>query len=93
MGDHKSTTKFNHRKFIFISTFLFCLEVVLILLFFRKIRDLFPIPAIGDNKIVGYSQYFGYPYYFDALVFLAIMLSPIIISFIFAKIKAIKWKK
>lgn len=69
-------------------TILIIIEITL-----RKVRELFPPSQILQNYIVGYSQYFGYPYYFDTLVFLAIMLSPIIISLILAKIKVIKWKK
>lgn len=74
MNDYKSTLKRIKITFL-ISVFLFCVELLLILIFFRKIRYLFPIPEIGDSKIVGFSQYFGYPFYFDTFIFFVILLS------------------
>lgn len=65
----------NYKSTILVSVSLFCFEAVLILFFFRKIRNLFPIPIIEDSEIIGYSQYFGYPFYFDTFIFLAVLLS------------------
>lgn len=82
MGYHKSTMQLKYVKIIFLSIFSLCTELVLILLFFRQIRDLFPAPEIEENKIIGYSQYFGYPFYFDTFIFFLIIFSiPIIILF------------
>lgn len=44
---------------------------------FRYIRSLFYPPEILEEKIVGYAQYFGYPFYFDTLLFFIFVLTPI----------------
>lgn len=80
-----------------ITIFLYFFIQVIVLLIagitFRKVRELFPPTQILENKTVGYSQYFGYPYYFDTFVFFIIMFSPIIVCFIITKIQVMKWKK
>lgn len=52
------------------------------LLLLRKIRSFFSGPPISANKIIGYSQYFGYPYTFETAVFFYFVVSPIIIYFL-----------
>lgn len=82
MNDYKSTIRYS-KKLIVIPVIIFSLELVLILLFFRKIRSLFPPPEIESAKIVGYSQYFGYPFYFDTIIFFTIIIFiPLLILFI-----------
>ncbi|MEK7533762.1 MAG: hypothetical protein AAB600_00335 [Patescibacteria group bacterium] len=70
--------KSTHIKILIEALFYFSIEVLLTL-FFRKIRNLFPIPTIGENKIVGYAQYFGYPFYFDNFVFFLFIISPLLL--------------
>lgn len=52
------------------------------MLTFKKIRNLFPVPEINDDKLVGFSQYYGYPFYFDTIFFFIIIFLPVLI-FIF----------
>lgn len=50
-------------------------------LIFRKIRALFGTPMIGDSKLVGFAQYFGYPLFYDTLLFLFIVAVPVLVIF------------
>lgn len=61
---------------------------LIVFILFRNIRALFPPPEIYSNKIVGYSQYFGYPFYFDNILFWAIL----VVTF-FAPFTLKLWKK
>ena len=70
------------KKIYVVSVLIFLSEILLVLMLFRKIREKFPITGIGANGIIGYAQYFGYPFYFETLIFLLITISPIIIVFI-----------
>src|SRR5579871_6298958 len=36
---------------------------ILLALFYKLGRGLFPIPEINKNFIIGYTHYFGYPFY------------------------------
>lgn len=64
----------------------FSIGALFILFTFRKVRSFFPPPSIGESKIVGYAQYFGYPFYFDTVLFFVFLLSPILI-FAFIKFR------
>lgn len=76
-----------------ISVYIFFQAIFLfiIIVTFRKIRALFPVPQASDSEIVGYAQYYGYPLYFDTFIFFTIMLSPIVICIIIDQF--VKWKK
>jgi len=67
------------------------LFLVFLFINFRTFRDFFPIPKILESKIIGYSQYFAYPLYFDTFIFFIVILSPIVICLFIEKF--IKWKK
>ncbi len=51
---------------------------IVFLLAFRYLRDNAMIPEINKNKIIGYSQYFGYPLYLDTIIFFVFILYPVI---------------
>jgi len=75
---------------IFIKTFLLSfIALIVLMVSFKKIRAVFPLPEIGSDKLVGFPQYFGYPLYFDNLFFLFIIISPaaIFLYFYFKKKK------
>ena len=43
-------------------------------------RNMFPPPSIGSEHIVGFAQYEGYPLYFEMLLFILFLLTPITLS-------------
>lgn len=53
-----------------------------LLINFKRIRSLFPPPEIGEEKLVGFAQYYGYPFYFDTIFSFFLILIPIL-TFIF----------
>lgn len=60
-------------------------SVILLLIFFilfRPIRDIVVAPRIGEQKIVGYSHYIGYPFFIDTILFFVLMSIPIASCFI-----------
>lgn len=62
----------------FIILFLLCAStdgIFLILL--KLLRFLFPPSIIGTDKIIGYVQYNGYPFYFDTIIFLLFLIIPL----------------
>jgi len=67
---------------LFLSVFLFTLSSYFVIyLKFRKIRDYFPKPN-QNGEIIGFSQYFGYPYLFDTILFISLILIPISFYFV-----------
>lgn len=48
----------------------------------RVLRSYFQSPRIGEDKIVGYSQYFGYSINFDSIFILLLIIVPVFISVI-----------
>jgi hypothetical protein len=62
--------------------FLF-LFILFMGLFFRRIRDSLPPTEIGSQKIVGYTQFFSYPFNLDTFIFFIFILSPVAIGLIF----------
>ena len=73
-----------------ISLYILVIILMLLLFFltFRMLRDSLPPPAISENKIIGYTQYFGYPYWLDTIIFFIFLIFPLI-TFILNRIK--KW--
>ena len=84
----------NTIKEIYLSAIIiFIVEIFFLLVFFRKLRSFFPQPRIEENGIVGFSQYFGYPLYFDNFVFFLFLLSPVMVAFIIlVRRKTIRFK-
>ena len=58
---------------------------IFLLFGFKKIRTIFPPPEINADKLIGFSQYFGYPLYFDTLFFFFLFFIPILTFIIFYK--------
>ena len=58
-----------------------------ILMTFRQLRSLFSYPKIAEDGIVGYAQYFGYPMYFETIIFFIFVFSPVLVFFILSKIR------
>ena len=54
----------------------------LLLLSFKNFRSFFPPPEIGQEKLVGFAQYYGYPIYYDTIYFFILLIVPIITFFI-----------
>ena len=54
------------RKYIIINILLVGIFVVSFVLKFRIARDYMPLAKIGE--VIGYSQYFGYPFLLDTLI-------------------------
>ena len=75
------------RELYAVSVAIFLLEIFLILVFFRKLRSIFPPPPIEKSGIVGFAQYFGYPFYFETIVFLVVVISPFVIVSIIKYLK------
>ena len=72
------------RTFFFKWIAMFFILSLLIFISFRVLRKMFPLPEINQEKIVGYSQYYGYPLYFDTILFFTFLLLPIV-TFILCK--------
>lgn len=68
----------NKKVFITAIT-LIMLEIIILFATFRQLRLLFHPAKITDAKVIGFAHYFGYPFYFDTIIFFFIFLSPIII--------------
>ncbi|MCL5438471.1 MAG: hypothetical protein M1268_00595 [Patescibacteria group bacterium] len=74
------------RNKLFLKTLLVSsIFLIILMLGFKKTRSLFPPPEIGNDKLIGFSQYFGYPFYFDTIFFFMLILIPICIFVILYK--------
>lgn len=49
---------------------------------YARTREMSPLPQIGEEHIVGFSQYEGYPLYFEMWLFIIFLLILIILSFL-----------
>lgn len=78
--------KIKDTRILILFVGLFVLLLILFLTNFRTVRDSIP-PEIGEHKIVGYAQYFGYPLYLDTFVFFAFILYPILFFTLFKCLK------
>lgn len=61
--------------FILISSLIFFIN-------FRIIRSYMLPPMIGQDGTVGFTHYFGYPFYFESIVFLIFFLAPFFVILI-----------
>jgi hypothetical protein len=77
------------KKTLFFTFAFYSIAAAILLLKFRNLRELFPPTQIGEYKIVGFAQYYGYPFYYDNLIFAALILLPslifILIYFLYKK--------
>ena len=75
------------KKIIILIEGLIYIFIIYLFIFlnFRYLRSLFGRPEIGENGIIGYAQYFGYPLYFETILFAIFILAPIVIFYILSK--------
>jgi len=66
-------------KLIIYSILLSSFLNIFLLISFKKIRSIFPPPAIADNKLIGFAQYYGYSFYFDTIFFFFLIAMPILV--------------
>lgn len=57
--------------------------IFLSLLSFKKIKNFVPPPEINSEKMIGYSQYFGYPLYLDTVFFIFLLSVPLLVYLLF----------
>lgn len=58
------------------------IQLFIFFMLFRPIRNEMALPWIGEQKIVGYSHYTGYPFFIDTVLFFVLMSTPITACFI-----------
>jgi len=75
-----------NRRLFFINIFVLAILLFLLVLFFRTLRDALPPPQILQNKIVGYTHYYGYPFSLDAAIFFLLLFLPASV-YLIAKLK------
>lgn len=68
---------------LIVAILSFGITLFLFGLFFRKVRDSLSPPSISDTKIIGYTHYFGYPFYLDTIVFFFFVFFPILVFVLF----------
>lgn len=68
--------------FIIFFTLLF---YGILLFIFRDIRSYFPKPGLVGEEVIGFVNYFGYPLYFDLVLFFTIIFSPLMITILLKK--------
>lgn len=78
----KSTIMKYNARILLSAFFIYTIELIILLKYFRVIRGLFAVPEIGREKIIGYAQYVGYPMYFDIFLFYILLFSPVAIIWI-----------
>lgn len=71
-------TWFSFFLVFFTTIALLIIQIVVLFVTFRELRLFFPPAKITDAKVIGFSHYFGYPFYFDTIIFFLLFLSPVI---------------
>jgi len=64
---------------LLVEFFVFLFILFFNLLFFKPLRDNLPPSMIGRSDVVGYAQYYGYPFYLDTVIFFILIFHPIIL--------------
>lgn len=68
---------------LFLEVLLYSvIQLFVFFILFRPIRDMAAAPKIGEQKIVGYSHYTGYPFFVDTILFFVLIGIPITSCFI-----------
>ena len=80
---HIASNLMSKKRRLIFPLITLAVSYILILTFSKTIRNFFLPPKITANKIVGFAQYYGYPFYFDYLFLFIIILAPIIIVILF----------
>jgi len=65
-------------KIIIYSILLSSFLNIVLLVSFKRIRSLLPPTEINSNKLIGFAQYFGYPFYFDTVFFFFLVFAPVL---------------
>lgn len=63
-----------------------CISYAITLTSSKVIRSFFPPPKILEGKIIGFAQYYGYPFLFDYFFVFEIIFIPIIVIILFSSI-------
>lgn len=71
--------KAKYKRFLIEWVLYWLLLAVVLIAYFKKLREMDISPEIDSNKIVGFSQYFGYPVNFDSVFFFSFLCSPVVI--------------
>ncbi|EKD27400.1 MAG: hypothetical protein ACD_79C00735G0002 [uncultured bacterium] len=71
--------KSNFGKIVLKSLSISTLIIFVLMFYFKKIRTLFPIPEINSDKLIGFAQYYGYPFYFDTIFFFFLIFLPVLV--------------
>lgn len=70
------------KKWLWVSILLVVgMQFGLLLGFIRQFRSYFSVTELSDSGIVAYTQFSGYPFLFDTIVFLLLLLLPLICIF------------
>lgn len=70
---------FSKNKVLFGSIFfLLILEMSTLFLFIKKLRLFFPSTQITETKTIGFIHFSGYPFWFDTIVYLTLIVSPLV---------------
>ncbi len=67
------------KRIIIFTTLTFVISCFFVFTFIQEIIDFFPKPHIGQERIIGYAQYFGYPLFAEPVVVLGFLGIPLII--------------
>ena len=59
--------------------FILAAQLGLLFLYIKQFRAEFSPTPITESKIVAFTQFSGYPFWFDTIVFLALLLLPVLI--------------
>ncbi len=80
------------RSILLVNLLLLGLFLIVFVLSFRNIRDSLPPPKIDETKIVGYTHFFGYPFYLDTVIFFIFILYQPVFFFVLRFTSKIKKK-
>jgi hypothetical protein len=86
-------TKLNSVRIILKLIFLWFMSLVFIVILIKKIRPILPPTEINENKIIGFTQYNGYPFYFDLIIFFLLILLPSLMLYLSLRKKNINARK
>ncbi len=84
------STRAKNAEFLLFNILLDIFILFFISVVFKVFRKISPPPMILENKIIGFSQFFGYPLNLDFYFFIVILITPILVFLILYKYLILK---
>lgn len=70
---------FSKRKKLLVTVFgILAVQLLLLFFYIKQFRALFLPATVRDSEIIAFTQFSGYPFWFDLIIFFVLLFTPLI---------------